>query len=285
MVSMMKIGDFARLARVTVKTLRHYADEGLLPPSHIDRRTSYRYYEPRQLRDLNHILNLREAGLGIVEIKSVIADGGVPAALLAARRESLERERLLIERRIRLVDALAHAAGAGGVLSEVRLSVIEPQRAHTVRANVVTLGAQVTNLFERAEAEVAAFSARLLTNPFLLFHDPAPKAADVDLEVCIPASVAEGLETRIVPGDELSCSITYGGDYAKSDAVRARLDEWLTAAGLAAVGPTREIYHRFSADLEGYSLPKDMLAARSADFITEVQVAIAPVNDKEREQT
>jgi DNA-binding transcriptional MerR regulator len=40
---MLKIGDFSRLSRVTVKTLRFYDDMGLLKPVQIDPYTSYRY--------------------------------------------------------------------------------------------------------------------------------------------------------------------------------------------------------------------------------------------------
>jgi DNA-binding transcriptional MerR regulator len=41
---MLKIGEFAWLAQVTVETLRHYDRLGLLKPDHLDRFTGYRYY-------------------------------------------------------------------------------------------------------------------------------------------------------------------------------------------------------------------------------------------------
>ena len=41
---MFKIGDFARLNKVTVKALRHYESVGLLQPGHIDAPTGYRYH-------------------------------------------------------------------------------------------------------------------------------------------------------------------------------------------------------------------------------------------------
>ena len=51
---MFRIGDFSRLARVTIKTLHHYDDAGLLQPSHVDRQSGYRYYDASQLQTLNH---------------------------------------------------------------------------------------------------------------------------------------------------------------------------------------------------------------------------------------
>ena len=43
---MLRIGDFARLGRVTVKALRHYEEEGLLAPREVDPATGYRRYDP-----------------------------------------------------------------------------------------------------------------------------------------------------------------------------------------------------------------------------------------------
>jgi len=46
---MIKIGDFSKLAHVSIKTLHHYDDLGLLKPVHVDRNSGYRYYEIGQL--------------------------------------------------------------------------------------------------------------------------------------------------------------------------------------------------------------------------------------------
>ena len=49
---MIRIGDFSKLAQVSVKTLRHYGQLGLLKPSWVDRFTGYRYYTLAQLPQL-----------------------------------------------------------------------------------------------------------------------------------------------------------------------------------------------------------------------------------------
>ena len=41
---MLKIGDFSKLSRCSVRMLRHYDEIGLLEPAEIDRFTGYRYY-------------------------------------------------------------------------------------------------------------------------------------------------------------------------------------------------------------------------------------------------
>jgi DNA-binding transcriptional MerR regulator len=74
---MLKIGDFARLGQVTVKTLHHYDDLGLLRPAHIDASTSYRYYLLEQLPRLHRIMALKELGLSLEQI-GLLLDEEVP---------------------------------------------------------------------------------------------------------------------------------------------------------------------------------------------------------------
>jgi DNA-binding transcriptional MerR regulator len=62
---MIKIGDFSRLGRITVKALRHYDEIGLLKPVDVDQFTGYRYYSADQLSKLNYIFALKEMGLSL----------------------------------------------------------------------------------------------------------------------------------------------------------------------------------------------------------------------------
>ena len=57
-VIVFKIGDFSKLSRVSVKTLRYYDELGLLKPAHVDHFTGYRFYSADQLPQLNRILAL-----------------------------------------------------------------------------------------------------------------------------------------------------------------------------------------------------------------------------------
>ena len=70
---MLKIGYFARISQVTVKTLHHYDRIGLLKPAHVDPFTSYRYYTIDQLGQLNRILALKDLGLSLEQIAQLLA--------------------------------------------------------------------------------------------------------------------------------------------------------------------------------------------------------------------
>ena len=69
---MFKIGDFSRLAQVSVKALRYYGKLGLLKPAWIDRYTGYRYYTAEQLPRLNRILALKDLGFSLEQIKQLL---------------------------------------------------------------------------------------------------------------------------------------------------------------------------------------------------------------------
>ena len=63
--AMLKIGEFSKLSRVSVRMLRHYDEVGLLAPSEVDSMTGYRYYSERQLITAGRIAALRALGFGL----------------------------------------------------------------------------------------------------------------------------------------------------------------------------------------------------------------------------
>ena len=62
---MLKIGEFSKLSRVSVRMMRHYDEVGLLAPSEVDSMTGYRYYSERQLITAGRIAALRALGFGL----------------------------------------------------------------------------------------------------------------------------------------------------------------------------------------------------------------------------
>jgi DNA-binding transcriptional MerR regulator len=70
---MFSIGEFARLGGVSVRTLRHYDEIGLLGPATVDPDTGYRGYSARQLGQLNRIIALKELGLSLSQARRLLA--------------------------------------------------------------------------------------------------------------------------------------------------------------------------------------------------------------------
>ena len=69
---MLKIGDFSKLSRVSVRMLRHYDDIGLLKPAETDAFTGYRYYREEQLFVIARITALKDVGFSLADIIRIL---------------------------------------------------------------------------------------------------------------------------------------------------------------------------------------------------------------------
>jgi len=103
---LMTIGRFARLIGLSVGTLRHYDEVGLLSPASVDPASGYRRYRRGQAARARQIRMLRWDDLPIEEIRQIIDDpaGAVARDVLARHRRRLERQRDLLSARIRDAD-------------------------------------------------------------------------------------------------------------------------------------------------------------------------------------
>ena len=276
---MFRIGDFSRLARVTIKTLHHYDEAGLLQPSHVDRQSGYRYYTAAQLETLQRILLLKDLGFALEQIGELLkADAATWAATLDARRAELAKSIAADQCRLRRLTALLESLDrTGAEPPPVVLRAVAAVEVYSVRQRVPRLGATMQTMFEEAEITVAKAQARSSASPFTIFHDSDYREADVDVEVCIPVIAGEHrLVTRIVPASTAAGCITYRGPYEQTPMLYSQLLRWLDRSGMRMNGPLREVYHRYGADQIGYRLPASVLAHDSAEYVTELQAPVVP---------
>lgn len=66
---MYKIGDFSKIVGIPTRTLRYYAEYGILIPSEIDDFTGYRYYSDENIFECKLILLLKSLDFTLEEIK------------------------------------------------------------------------------------------------------------------------------------------------------------------------------------------------------------------------
>lgn len=106
------IQQVARLAGTTSRTLRHYDQVGLLPPTRVAA-NGYRYYDQAALTRLQRILLLRELGLGLPEVAAVLAGQREDAEALRTHLEWLAAQRDRIDRQMRAVSRTITAITEG----------------------------------------------------------------------------------------------------------------------------------------------------------------------------
>jgi DNA-binding transcriptional MerR regulator len=279
-VSVLRIGEFARLACVSVKTLRFYDSARLFCPAHVDPRSGYRYYQIQQLAAIRQIRLLRALGCSIDDVKRWVASPeGSPArtALLEGLSERLRSRRSSDLERLRILQLWIRDAPGSGAhfvpLAPTERAIVAAA-AFTIRDRVRSMDRTVYRMFESAEQIVARLGARAARSPFLLFHDGDYRETDVDVEVCVPICRAalRAAGGRLVEGTHRAACLRFSGTYDQGPFAYNIIRRWLESTGARTTGPLRETYLRFGADQVGYTAPMRQLAKTVADYRTELQV-------------
>ena len=133
---LLRIGEVARLFNLSVGTLRHYEQMGLLEPAYVDAASGYRYYGARQLSTLNTISHLRVLDLPLAQIREFVTtrDVDLMQRQLAQQQELIERKRRELERVSRKIDnRLALLRGA----LDAELDTIDEVNAPELRCAVL----------------------------------------------------------------------------------------------------------------------------------------------------
>jgi DNA-binding transcriptional MerR regulator len=120
-----KIGELARETGLSVRTLHHYDQLGLLSAAS---RTEggHRCYAGEDVRRLNRIVALRSMGASLEDIRALLDGADDPVDLLRRQLDGVdERIRLAVVLRTRLQDALRGLADEVEPSSEQLLQVIE----------------------------------------------------------------------------------------------------------------------------------------------------------------
>lgn len=120
-LDLLTVGEVAKRAYVSVRTLHHYDEIDLLVPA---RRTDagYRLYGPAELERLHQILLFRELGLALDDIAALLdAPAAERARALLTHRTDLEQRRRRTDAVIRAVDRAVEALEQGATMSEQEL--------------------------------------------------------------------------------------------------------------------------------------------------------------------
>jgi DNA-binding transcriptional MerR regulator/effector-binding domain-containing protein len=254
---MLKIGEFSRLSQVTVKTLHHYDEIGLLKPSHVDKFTEYRYYTLEQLPRIHSIMALKELGLSLEQIAELLNKDLSPEEIRGMYRLKLEEaETRVREEQARLAQIafrLRQIEGDGMVQTvDIAIKRVDPFYALTVRGQNMTKqerdirGYALIRAGERIKWTGAA--------PVLSYHEKEFRGDYSDEEVMIPVGPTHlpivmvdntwQLELRQIPAIEAAATYLHQGDYDTLDEKYLFLQRWAVENGYKLGESWRFVYHR-----------------------------------------
>jgi DNA-binding transcriptional MerR regulator len=246
------VGDFSRITHLSVKTLRHYHEVGLLEPTTVNPSTGYRYYSGEQIPTAQVIRRLRDLEMPVGEVKAVLDAADAPArnALIAAHLGRLEAE-------------LAQTRAA---VDSLRNLLRPPEEAPAIERRSVpaTRAAGIAALVDRADAlpwwqgALGELHATVraqglhVTGPSggvfaseLFQHDRGEATVFIPVEGSVRAI---GRVTPVaIPAAELAV-IIHQGSLDDADLSYATLGSYATRHEISIDGPLREYYLRGAND-------------------------------------
>ena len=243
---MLQIGQFSKLAKITVKTLRYYDKIGLLKPAEVKPDSSYRYYSEEQLNTARRILEYKAIGLTNAEILSLISRTADERTLLERQREVLTEQSRVITRALERLDGLLGAEI--GQSYSVSVKKIESRLVYSCRGFVENEG-EIHSFIKRSAEELNR------TNPDVRFSEPdyccviypddGYRESNVFIEYAQSVDRV-GTDTENIKFMEIepitAVCVTHRGEYDTLRNAYAFAVEWAGKNGYAIVGEPRERY-------------------------------------------
>jgi DNA-binding transcriptional MerR regulator len=198
-MTLLSIGEFARLSRLSAKALRRYDELGLLRPERVDPDTGYRWYAAGQLEQARLVAALRKIGVPLARIEPML---GLPAGAVAeqvstwwagAEAEHAARRDLTGY----LVDRLN---GKETIMYEVATRDVPERALLCLKRNVDVQGA-----WALGKEFVGIMQSRPLPRidsepgwAFTIYHGEVSEDSDGPVEWCrpVPADQAEALAAQ-----------------------------------------------------------------------------------------
>lgn len=248
---MFRIGDFARLGQVSIKTLHHYDEMGLLRPALVDRDTAYRYYSADQLATLHRILTLKTLGFSLQEIADALGDARSAMPLDDILRKKVEEAQQTISReqvRVARIEAWLRSSEENVMPKyDVVLKTLEPQLVASIRVRME--GANLGALFGEVAEYIRAQGAKEAGPGMILYH-----AIDegLEAETAFPISSALAGTDRIrvyeLPRVENAACLVYKGTHEAMGEASRTIARWIEYNGYRISGANRVVFLECEAE-------------------------------------
>jgi DNA-binding transcriptional MerR regulator len=246
MPALLTIGEFSRASYLTVKTLRHYHDVGLLEPAQVDESSGYRYYGADQIATAQTIRRLRGLEMPVEQVKSVLraADAGERNALIAAHLERMEQQ---LDRTTAAVASLRALLQDPHDAIAVEFRAVPAMTTLSVSA-VVSLDALPrwwTAAFDELSGALAANGLRPAGTSGALYAQDVFEQAHGEVVVFVPVAervtAAGRARPLTVPAAELAVTI-HRGAHDDLDRSYGVLGRYLAEHEVKVEEPVREYY-------------------------------------------
>ncbi|MHC5215777.1 MerR family transcriptional regulator [Enterococcus sp. LJL128] len=279
---MFKIGEFSKLAQVSIRMLRYYDEQGLLPPAKIDQENGYRLYHVKQLPLLQKIILLKNLKFSTAEIKSLVGEDLGDSYFqeqLKNKYEQIEQEIAAEQRRLlELANTIERVKEPQKRDLHVIFRTLPQEKIVSLRKVIPSyyhegaLWQEFLGLLKKEQVDVVKQSP----DNFTIFHDECYREEGVEIEICLKIKGLTEVEpplncyeTKEIP---LAASIFVFGSYDNIKGAYHHFAHWLSEhEEYEMLIPTRQVSHR-GPDTED----------NPDNYLTEIQI---PIRKAERART
>ena len=249
---MLTIGEFSNICRVSTKTLRYYAEIGLILPDEINPKNGYRYYSIDQLERMLLINRLKDYCFSLEEIKLILdseeqIDEVLFTALNKKKKEIAVKVQKFEDIMHQIDSDISNLRNGKSIMSymesiDVRLVEIPMMYLLSIRKNVLEhefleeYGTCFGQLFRKMEEKKLTAAAP----PMVLFHGDEYTPFGLDTEFAIPIKEYATGTRDFCPG--LCLKTVVQGSYLQLSSVYARQIEWAEREGYENSNALYEVY-------------------------------------------
>ena len=249
---MLTIGEFSNICRVSTKTLRYYAEIGLILPDEINPENGYRYYSINQLEKMLLINHLKAYCFSLEEIKSIfeseeLMDEVLFTALNKKKKEIAVKAQKFENTLHQIDNDISNLRKGKSIMSymenvDVQLVEIPIMYLLSIRKNVLEhefseeYGTCFGKLFRKMEEKKLTAAAP----PMVLFHDDEYTPFGLDTEFAIPIKEYATGTRDFCPG--LCLKTVVQGSYSQLPSVYAKQIEWAKREGYENSNALYEVY-------------------------------------------
>ncbi len=249
---MLSIGEFSNICRVSTKTLRYYAEIGLIMPSEVNPENGYRYYSIDQLETMLFINRLKSYNFSLEEIKAILKseelqDEKLYAALMKKKKEmqrQLQEFQKTLENLNGDISSLEQGKSIMSYLDDIDIQLVDVPMMYLLSVRKMVhepdFAEEYGNCFGRLFRRIQADKLTVTAPPMVLFYSSEYTPFGLDTEFAMPVKEYATGTRDFCPG--LCLKTVVHGSYSQLSSVYAKQREWAEREGYECTGALYEVY-------------------------------------------
>ncbi len=261
-----QIGEFSKIVKMSIKTLRFYHEKGLLEPSYIDEETNYRYYNESSIEKAKVINELKALNFSLTDIKEIMQnynDDFDIIPYMKKKSEEIKKKITDFKKVEKKLEAFIKQEEYVKKIEQIKFNIEIKDIPDTLIAGIrfigkyQDIGKYIGKLYKTCGRYVCG-------SPFSLYREMEYKEDNADIEICLPINkdISDNeVSSRTLKGGK-AITFIHKGTYEMVGNAYKKLIDYKNEHNLEIQIPTREKY------IKG---PGRIFYGNPKNFITELQ--------------